>query len=42
LRQKQYDEIAETLNIPIGSVKGMIFRVREMLQSQLKPVYQTL
>jgi RNA polymerase sigma-70 factor (ECF subfamily) len=31
-----YEEIANTLEIPMGSVKGMIFRVREMLQASLK------
>jgi RNA polymerase sigma-70 factor (ECF subfamily) len=35
-KQMKYSEIATFLEIPEGSVKGMIFRVREMLQSSLK------
>jgi RNA polymerase sigma-70 factor (ECF subfamily) len=42
LRQKQYDEIAEICNVPIGTVKGMIARSREMLQGNLKNEYSNL
>ena len=38
IEQKKYDEIAEILNIPIGSVKGMINRCRTMLQTSLQSV----
>jgi len=38
IEQKKYDEISEILNIPMGSVKGMISRVRTMLQEQLQSV----
>lgn len=34
-----YDEIAENLNMPLGSVKGNINRVRTMLQAELKEIY---
>jgi len=37
--QKKYDEIADILDIPLGSVKGMISRARAMLQSELQAVY---
>jgi RNA polymerase sigma-70 factor (ECF subfamily) len=42
LRQKQYDEIAVICNVPMGTVKGMIARSREMLQSELKNEYSNL
>jgi RNA polymerase sigma-70 factor (ECF subfamily) len=32
----QYEEIAEKLNLPLGTVKGNIFRIRETLQKSLK------
>jgi RNA polymerase sigma-70 factor (ECF subfamily) len=38
MEQKKYDEIAEILDIPMGSVKGMINRVRAMLQESLQGV----
>lgn len=34
--QKQYSEIAEICEIPIGTVKGMINRCREKLQEKLQ------
>jgi len=39
IKDKQYDEIAEICDIPIGSVKGMIHRIREKLQAELKQQY---
>ena len=36
---KKYDEIANILVIPMGTVKGMISRVRTMLQGELKETY---
>jgi RNA polymerase sigma-70 factor (ECF subfamily) len=36
----KYNEISEMLNIPMGTVKGNINRIRTILQEQLKPVYQ--
>ncbi len=33
---KSYEEIAEVLNIPIGTVKARIFRARELLKKKLK------
>jgi len=39
LQEKNYNEIVEILNVPIGTVKGMINRVREMLQGDLKGLY---
>jgi len=35
----KYDEIAEICDVPMGTVKGMIKRVREQLQSELKGQY---
>ena len=35
-QDKSYEEIAEMLNIPLGTVKVRIFRAREMLKSRLK------
>jgi RNA polymerase sigma factor (sigma-70 family) len=34
-QDKSYEEIAEELNIPLGTVKVRIFRAREMLKKQL-------
>lgn len=39
LEDRQYNEIAETLDVPIGTVKGMINRCRGMLQKELEGVY---
>lgn len=36
LDDKQYNEIAEICNVPMGTVKGMINRCREMLKTQLQ------
>ena len=38
IEQKQYQEISEILDIPMGSVKAMISRVRAMLQESLQGV----
>ena len=38
LQDLSYTEIAESLNMPMGSVKGMLNRARLMLQSELKDV----
>lgn len=34
---KSYEEIADALNIPIGTVKARIFRARELLKKKLRP-----
>ncbi|MHB2150442.1 sigma-70 family RNA polymerase sigma factor [Calditrichota bacterium LG25] len=34
--EKSYEEIAEILNLPLGTVKARIFRAREMLKKILK------
>ena len=36
---KSYDEIADLLNIPVGTVKARIFRARELLKKKLKTIY---
>ena len=36
IEQQKYNEIAEYLNIPLGSVKAYVNRVRNILQSDLK------
>jgi RNA polymerase sigma-70 factor, ECF subfamily len=38
MNQKDYNEVAEICNVPLGTVKGMISRCREMLQAELKGV----
>ncbi|UCC44130.1 MAG: sigma-70 family RNA polymerase sigma factor [Candidatus Zixiibacteriota bacterium] len=35
---KSYDEIADLLDIPVGTVKARIFRARELLKKKLKHV----
>jgi RNA polymerase sigma-70 factor (ECF subfamily) len=35
-----YEEISKILNLPLGSVKGMISRCRTILQEQLSDVYR--
>lgn len=37
MNERSYKEIADGLNIPMGSVKGMISRCRAMLQTALTP-----
>ena len=34
--EKSYEEIAEILNLPLGTVKAQIFRAREILNKKLK------
>ncbi len=34
---KSYEEIAEALGIPLGTVKARIFRARELLKKKLRP-----
>jgi len=36
--EKSYEEIAEILNLPLGTVKAQIFRAREMLNKKLKQI----
>ncbi len=36
VHDKSYEEIAEELNVPIGTVKVRIFRAREMLKKKLR------
>ena len=35
-------EIAQTLQVPVGTVKTWLFRAREILVSKLKPHVETL
>jgi RNA polymerase sigma-70 factor (ECF subfamily) len=34
--EKEYQEIAKTLKLPLGTVKAHIFRARELLYKQLR------
>lgn len=36
-----YDEIAQTMNCPIGTVRSRIFRAREAIASRLRPLLDT-
>lgn len=36
-----YEEIAETMNCPIGTVRSRIFRAREAIAKELRPVLST-
>lgn len=38
--EKNYEEIAQLLNIPIGTVKARLFRAREMLNKSLKKSFR--
>jgi RNA polymerase sigma factor (sigma-70 family) len=40
IEDKPYPEIAEALEIPLNTVKGMVFRIRAMLQEELQFVYK--
>lgn len=35
-QEKSYEEIAQILGIPVGTVKARIFRARELLKKKLK------
>ena len=37
----QYEEIAEIMNCPIGSVRSRIFRAREAIAQRLRPLLDT-
>jgi RNA polymerase sigma-70 factor (ECF subfamily) len=37
---KSYEEIADLLGIPVGTVKARIFRARELLKKKLKAIYK--
>ncbi|MFZ0390356.1 MAG: sigma-70 family RNA polymerase sigma factor [Calditrichia bacterium] len=36
--EKSYEEIAEIMNLPLGTVKAQIFRARELLNKKLKTI----
>ena len=41
LYEYEYQEIADILNVPLGTVKGMIFRVRAILKKKLKGLHKS-
>jgi RNA polymerase sigma-70 factor (ECF subfamily) len=41
IQELSYEEISEALNIPLGTVKGTLYRVREDLKYILKHKYKT-
>jgi RNA polymerase sigma-70 factor (ECF subfamily) len=36
--EKSYEDIAEILKLPLGTVKARIFRAREMLNKKIKNI----
>lgn len=40
IREMEHLEIADKLNVPLGTVKGMISRCRGMLKTQLNDIYK--
>ena len=42
LEDLQYDEIAEVLNLSIGTVMSRLFYARKKLQSMLRPIYNQI
>jgi RNA polymerase sigma-70 factor (ECF subfamily) len=40
IEDRPYPEIAKALEMPVGSVKGMVFRIKSMLRGELQFVYQ--
>ena len=38
---KSYEEIAEELDLPLGTIKARIFRARELLNKELKEILQS-
>ena len=40
IEDQPYPEIAEALQMPVGSVKGMVFRIKAMLRGELQFVYE--
>ena len=42
IQELTYNEIVETMQLSLSNVKVMIFRVREMLQSELKQQYELI
>jgi RNA polymerase sigma-70 factor (ECF subfamily) len=36
--EKSYEDIAEILKLPLGTVKARIFRAREMLNKRIKDI----
>jgi RNA polymerase sigma-70 factor (ECF subfamily) len=40
IEDQPYPEIAEALQMPVGSVKGTIFRIKAMLRGELQFVYE--
>jgi RNA polymerase sigma-70 factor (ECF subfamily) len=36
-----YDDIAEIMNCPIGTVRSRIFRAREAIAERLRPLLET-
>ena len=40
--ERSYEEIAEELDLPLGTVKAQLFRARDILASLITPARETL
>jgi RNA polymerase sigma-70 factor (ECF subfamily) len=41
-KEYSYEEVAEALEIPLGTVKAQLFRARELLAQELKSIKEQM